>query len=213
PRGFVPITMRGELSPWFDGFDDRTSHWVYAFGRLRPGVTLEQARTVLDGVYRPIVREVEAPLIPPVDDATRAAFLEKSIVLEPGSRGQSLVHAEASTPLTLLLVITGVVLLIACTNIANLLLARGAARSTEMVVRLSLGASRSRIAAQLLTESLVLAALGGVAGLLVAQWTLALVASILPSEVVSLLRLELGASVVVFTAAVALGTGLLSELA
>lgn len=213
PRGFVPITMRGELSPWFDGFDDRTSHWVYAFGRLRPGVTLEQARTVLDGVYRPIVREVEAPLIPPVDDATRAAFLEKSIVLEPGSRGQSLVHAEASTPLTLLLVITGVVLLIACTNIANLLLARGAARSTEMVVRLSLGASRSRIAAQLLTESLVLAALGGVAGLLVAQWTLALVASILPSEVVSLLRLELGASVVVFTAAVALGTGLLSGLA
>src|SRR5690606_27801051 len=76
-----------------------------------------------------------------------------------------------------------------------------------------LGASRSRIAAQLLTESLVLAALGGVAGLLGAQWTLALVASILPSEVVSLLRLELGASVVVFTAAVALGTGLLSGLA
>lgn len=185
PHVFVPITMRGVLSPWFDDFDDRTSHWVYAFGRPRPGVTIEQARAVLDGVYRPILREVEASLLPSNDGATMAALLAKTIVLEPGGQGQSLVHAQASTPLTLLLVITGIVLLIACANIANLLLAAGASRSTEMAVRLSLGASRARIAVQLFTESLVLAALGGAAGLLVAQWTLALFASLLPGEAFS----------------------------
>src|SRR5947209_19259015 len=110
-----------------------------------------------------------------------ARFKAKPMLIEAGSRGQSSVLANAKAPLSLLLGVTVFVLLIACANIANLLLARAAGRAGEMAVRLSIGASRWQLAAQLLTESMLLAAAGGAAGLLVAQWTLNLIASMLPT--------------------------------
>src|SRR5690606_23567347 len=119
---------------------------------------------------------------------------------------------EARTPVTLLLIITGVVLLIACANIANLLLARGANRGMEMAIRLSLGASRLQVVTQLLTEACVLAVLGGAAGLIVAQWTLAGIGAILPDDAALWLDLELRSSVVLFAAALSIGTGLLFGL-
>src|SRR4029453_13679556 len=103
---------------------------------------------------------------------------------------------EAKTPMLFLMAVTGIVLLIACANIANLLLARGAGRTTEMAIRLSLGAARRQLLAQLLTESCVLAVLGGVAGLVVARWTLALIASLLPADGTASLQFELQAPVV-----------------
>jgi predicted permease len=118
----------------------------------------------------------------------------------------------ARTPLLMLLSVTGIVLLIACANIANLLLARGASRATEMGVRLSLGATRRHLVVQLLTESLVLAVLGGAASLLVAQWTLGGMMAMMPAQVAASMDFSLNWPVIVFAGVLALGTGLLFGL-
>ena len=161
PDVFVPISMRNVLTPRSGQLDNRRNYWAYAFGRLRPNVTMEQAHTAINLIYRPIVNDVEAPLQQGMSDQTMAAFKAKQITLTPGRRGQSNVHREAKTPLAMLFSVTGIVLLIACANIANLLLARGAGRATEMAVRLSLGAQRRHVVGQLLTESVLLALVAG----------------------------------------------------
>jgi predicted permease len=141
-----------------------------------------------------------------------ARFRAKEIVLADGRRGQSSLHAEVKTPMVLLLTITGVVLLIACANIANLLLARGAGRSQEMAIRGSLGAGRAQLVGQLLLESCLLALLGGIGGLLVARWTLGLIGSLVPAEVAPMLALTISPTVAAFAGLLALGTGILFGL-
>jgi len=182
PKVFVPLTMRAQMTPGWKGFESRRTYWAYLFARLKPGVSIDQARTALNNLYHPIINDLEAPLQKGMSDQTMARFRAKTIGVDPGYRGQSSIHREAKTPLLFLLTVTAIVLLIACANIANLLLARGAGRATEMAIRLSLGAGRRHLLAQLLTESCVLAVLGGVAGLVVARWTLTLVASLLPPD-------------------------------
>jgi len=212
PKVFVPITMRSQTNPGWKGFDNRRSYWAYLFGRLKPGVSIEQARAGLNAVYRPIINDVEAPLQKGMSDQTLARFKAKELVVDPGYRGQSSIHREAKTPLLFLMSVTGIVLLIACANIANLLLARGAGRAPEMAVRLSLGAARRQLLGQLLTESCVLAVLGGIAGLLCARWTLALVASLLPPEAVATLQFTLQPRVVIFAAVLSIATGFIFGL-
>ena len=182
PQVFVPITLRGTMNPGFNQWANRQTYWAYLFARLRPGVSIDSARSSLDAQYHAIVNDVEAPLHKGMSDQTMARFRAKKIVVEPGGLGQSSTRSVAKTPLLLLLSVTGFVLLIACANIANLLLARSAARASEMAVRLSLGAGRGRLIRQLLVESLLLAAFGGLAGLLVAHWTLRLILSLMPAE-------------------------------
>src|SRR5688572_22580008 len=212
PEIYVPITMRGQMQAGFKGFDNRRSYWVYVFGRLAPGVTTEAAHTELSTRYRTIINEVEAPLQTGMSEATMQRFRNKPVVVTQGQRGQSSVHQEASTPLNLLFAVTGVVLLIACANIANLLLARSAARANEMAVRLSIGAGRSRLIGQLLLESCLLALLGGLGGLVVARWTLTGITAILPSGVIPTLSMELDWGVMGFAAALSLTTGILFGL-
>ncbi len=209
PQVFVPISMRGVFQTNFSGFENRRSYWIYLFGRLKPGVSMEQAKASLDGIVRPILTDVEAPLQGAMSDVTLERFKAKEMTVEPGRRGQSFVHQEAKTPLMMLFGVTGVVLLIACANIANLLLARGAGRATEMGVRLALGAGRRHLLVQLLTESVILSLAGGAASLLVAKWTLDFISSLLPPEVTSSLHFELQPSVIVFAGVLAVLTGLI----
>jgi len=208
PDLFVPISMRGLMNPGFNGFENRRTYWAYVFGRLKPGVSIEQATVAINGPYRAIINDVEAPLQTGMSEPTMARFRARQITTEPGQRGQSSFDNEARTPLTILLVVTGTVLLIACANIANLLLVRGAGRSAEMAVRLSIGANRRQLITQLLGESILLAALGAVAGLLVAKWTLDLIASIMPAEGGPLIAFSLSPTMLIFAGAAALLTGI-----
>ena len=212
PQVFVPVTLRGQMSPGWRSWSDRTNYWAYLFARLRPGVTIDQARLALNGQYRAIINDVEAPLQQNMSDATMATFRAKPILVEPGGMGQSSVRSGSATPLYLLLGVTGFVLLIACANIANLLLARSAARAAEMAVRLSLGAGRSRLIRQLLSESLLLAAFGGLAGLFVARWTLALIMGLLPAQVADTMNFAVSPRAMAFAAVLTIGTGLLFGL-
>jgi predicted permease len=211
PNVFVPLTMRGEMTPGFQDFENRRSYWVYVFGRLRPGVSLAQAKSALDVPYRAILQEVEAPLQQGMSPETLARFRDKELEFQAGARGQSTLHRHARPPL-LLLGVTGFVLLIACANVANLLLARGAARASEMAVRVAIGAGRRHLVSQLLSESCLLALLGGVGGVLVAHATLRLILAMLPAQPAATLRAEVDPTLLLFTGALALGTGVVFGL-
>jgi len=208
PLVFVPISMRGILTLGFKGFENRQSYWAYVFARLKPGVTVTQAGAGLNTLYHSIINDVEAPLQKGMSDATMKRFRAKQVALTPGWRGQSSMHKESQTPLLMLFSVTGIVLLIACANIANLLLARGAGRAMEMGVRLALGAGRGQLVLQLLLESVLLASLGGLASLLVAKWTLASIASLLPSDGSAVLQFTLQPAVLLFSAGLAVATGI-----
>jgi predicted permease len=211
---FVPLTMRGEMQPGPSGprFDNRRVYWAYLFARLKPGVTIEEARSALNGAYRNIINDVEVPLQQGMSEQTLARFRAKQVTIEPGGRGQSSVHREARAPLLVLFAVTGTVLLIACANIANLLLVRGAGRAAEMAVRLSIGAGRGQLVGQLLTESIVLALLGAAFGVLVAKWTLDTIGAIVPAEGAALVAFRLDPAMLGFSAAMALVTGVLFGL-
>ena len=212
PQVFVPLTLRWLMEPFFELSDEnRQAYWVYMFARLKPGMTPEQAAREINGLYRAIINDVEAPLNTGMSEATLARFKEKSLVLEPGERGQSSAPEQARMPLTLLFGVTGLVLLIVCVNIANLLLARGAARAGEMAVRASIGASRRQMVVQLLTEAAVLGALGCVASLPVAAATLGVIGAIIPASAQSV-ALGLSGPAIVFAIVAAMGTVLLFGL-
>ncbi len=212
PVVYVPISMRAELEVGFKNFENRRSYWVYVFGRRKPDVTLEQAKVALNALYRPIINDVELPLQEGMSDQTQTRFRARTLTVEDGRRGQSSVHQEAKSPLYLLMGVTMVVLLIACANIANLLLARGAGRSAEMGVRLALGASRRQLLSLLLTESVLLALIGGAASLVVAKVTLSFIASLMPADSANSIQFHLQPQVIVFTAGLALVTGVIFGL-
>ena len=209
PAFYATLAMGPTLGTGMERrIDDRRAYYIYVFGRLAPGATLERLRTEINGVYRPIIREVEAPLQQNMRDSVMSRFLAKQVTVAPGSRGQSDLHKDAGAPLAMLFAITGLVLLIACANIANLLMTRAANREMEMAVRLSLGAARRQLLAQLLTESVTLAFLGGLASLLFATWTLQGIAALLPAEITSTLALTLNWAAVSFAAVLSLLTGI-----
>jgi putative ABC transport system permease protein len=165
---FVPMMMKAQLTPGWSALDQRLWRWVRVFARLRPGVTLEQARASLDPYFREILaRDIQDPEFGGASRQSREEYLQNRLVIEDASRGRSGLRRSLARPLWILMATAAGVLLIGCANVASLLIARGAARQREIAVRLALGATRRRIAGQLLVESSMLALAGGLLGLAV----------------------------------------------
>lgn len=211
PDVYVPITMRTAVSPRWKGFENRRDYWVYLMARLQPGKDVAEARGAIDTGYRALIQE-EIPLQKGVSEKYLERFRQRAIQLEPGFRGQSSIHREAGAPLGLLLTTTGFVLLIACANIANLLLARASIRAKEIAIRLSVGATRAQLLKQLLVESCLLALMGGFAGLLVSVWTLEGLRSMMPAEIVHTIDASLDWRILLFSLVLSLSTGFLFGL-
>lgn len=172
PRAYIPLMMSAAVHSDYADLTARRSHWLYLFGRLKRGVSRETAEASMNGVFSGILQNLELPQQTGrlASGPGRAEFLARKVRLADGARGARGNRAELVPVFTLMFSITGIVVLIACANIANLLLARGVSRAAEFAVRLSLGASRGHLMTQLMIESCVLALAGGGAGLVVARW-------------------------------------------
>jgi predicted permease len=181
PDVMVPVMMKAQMTPTWDDLQSRTSRWLTVMARLKPDVSAVQAEAAMNVVYRQI-NEQELQQLSGVSQLFRDRFLAKHLFLRPGEKGRSDLRQQFTTPILVLMGMVGVVLLIACANVANLLLARGAARQKEVAIRLALGASRGKIVRQRLVESVVLSGAGALIGLAFAWWTGTLLLKMLPSD-------------------------------
>src|SRR3954468_15813689 len=210
----VPVLMKAQMTPNWDDVDNRRSRWVNVFGRLKPGVTREQAKAALQPYFHAVLEEeVLDKAFSGTTSYTREQFLKGQVDLLDAAQGRSPIRQQLSQPLWLLLGIVGGVLLIACANVASLLIARATSRQKEIAVRLALGASRGRIVGQLLVESVLLAGIGGILGLAIAAWTTTFLLGFLPvSDTPHVISGSIDARVLVFNFALSLVTGVLFGL-
>lgn len=206
PDVFVPTTMHAQVTPGLPSPDLRV------IGRLKPGVTIPQGTDSIQALGAQFDAE-EATFIKRKFPTLRDPKARK-LELIPGSKGLSELRRQFSQPLLILMGVVGMVLLIACGNVASLLLARAASRQKEITLRIALGAGRVRLLQQFLTESLILSVLGGAAGLLFSHWAAGALLAFLPrAEVPVRIDVNPDLQVLAFTIAISLATGILFGLA
>ena len=211
PDVWVPLQMWGHVVPGRNVLQNPGTGWLRMIGRVRPGVATSGPHPKLTLIFRQVVTDIFGPRMP---DDVRRDTARTIIRLEPAARGLSSLRTQFGQPLQLLMAAVVVVLLIACANIANLLLARSAARRREIDLRLSLGMTRARLVRQLLTESLVLAALGGAAGVGVAWLAREALLRLISADGSRLpLAVATDARLLAFVALISTGTAILFGLA
>ncbi len=164
---WIPLSMQPQVMPGYEWLDSLSTSWLVLIGRMKPGMSLEQARAHVEITYKNVAASTFASRF---DKDDQQLLRTNKIEVSSGAHGLSSLREQFSGPLELLMGIVGLVLLIASVNVANLMLARSAARQKEIAVRLAIGGSPARIIRQLLTESVLLAFLGGAFGLIFAQW-------------------------------------------
>jgi predicted permease len=216
PQVRIPIVMKLQVDQLaFYDLKGRRGRWVNAYGRLKPGVTMQQAKASLQPLMHQMLdMEVQDKAFSRAAPETKQAFLRMWLDLLPASKGRSFLRDQFSNSLLVLMAIVGLVLLIACANVANLLIARATARQKEIAVRLALGASRGQIISQLLVESLLLSMAGGAAGLLLAVWIDETLVNFLPTGGLDTLAVSATPDwrILLFTLCVSLLTGIVFGL-
>ena len=209
PQVFTPLTMSDRLSATPER-ESRRNHWLYVFARLSPGVSREQAESRLNVPFTALIRDVEYPLMRGglASDRQRADFQARRLFVRDGSRPRNADSGRLQMFAIVLFAVTGFVLLIACANVANLLLARAIDRSTEIALRLSMGASSVRLMRLLLTEACLLGGLGGVAAVAVSKATLGWLVTLVPIDDRATIPFVVDGRVLLFTLLLGLVTGL-----
>jgi predicted permease len=211
PSVWVPTMMKKRATPDFDWLDDRRGRWLHVFGRLKPGLSARQAQAGLEPWFKAMLdADTRRESWPKVTEEQRRRFLASTLDVLPAAQGRSDLRQRLEQPLLVLLAATGLVLLLACLNVANLCLARAFARRADTAVRLALGASRLRVVQEVLVESSLLALAGALLGVLLAPAVTAGLVSFLPENVD--LHSGVDLRIFFFALAVALLTGLLFGL-
>ena len=182
PDIFVPSTMKGQMTPIRNGLDDWNDSFLAVLARRKPGVSMEQAQAGINVDYPGLLEQQAAMLKFRKGGKDEKEFLNKKIVLSPGAQGRTTVQRDSGPALMALFAMVALVLLIACTNVANLLLAKAAARQREFAIRSALGASPGRMMQQLLVESFLCALGGGVLGLILGTWIMNILTQAVVSE-------------------------------
>jgi len=215
PSLWIPAMMKAQATPAWDRLLDRRAIWMHVFGRLKPGITLEQAKAGLQPWFKAMLEEdTRREGFPRLTAEQRQRFLASTIELTPAPQGRSGLRRRLTRPLWVLFAATALLLALACLNVAGLFLARGSARDREITTRMALGASRGRIGRQLLADSILIAITGGALGAFLAPLAARALIAFLPRDAAAIdLQSAIDSRLLAFAFLVSSAAGVVSGIA